>query len=120
MNETTTADAKLVERRLPRIGAKTFPFGLSWGEAAAMVATGLVLIILATVLVFALFKFLLPAAAPVVAVVERGGHHVVEGVRSAGTVALGAVTGGAAGAAMASSASESTPRQAPPRPKVPA
>lgn len=38
MNDTT-----LVERRLPKIGARTFPFGRSWGQIAAMLATGLVL-----------------------------------------------------------------------------
>jgi hypothetical protein len=83
-------------------GAMLLRDGYVGGDGLYSIVAGIALIILATVLVFALFKLLLPAAAPVIAVVERGGHHVVEGVRSAGTVALGAVTGGAAGAAMAS------------------
>jgi hypothetical protein len=87
--------------------------------------TGVALIAIATFLPFVVLKLLAPAAAPVVAVVERGGHRVVDVVRSgaqkATVLAAGAVTGGAAmtaaaagaggGAAMASA------RSAPPRPR---
>lgn len=36
-------DSKLVERRLPKIGARTFPFGRTWGELALFAGTSLVL-----------------------------------------------------------------------------
>ncbi len=47
------ADVKLVERRLPKIGARTFPFGLSWSEAGAMLASGLVFLAISDVVRFA-------------------------------------------------------------------
>jgi hypothetical protein len=37
--------SKLVERQLPRIGSRSFPFGLSWGEFIAMLSTGLVFLV---------------------------------------------------------------------------
>jgi hypothetical protein len=39
------SQAKLVERQLPRVGARSFPFGLSWGEFVAMLSIGVVFLV---------------------------------------------------------------------------
>lgn len=77
--------------------------------------TGFSILVVATFLFIPLFKMLLPAAAVAIAVVERGGHKAVSGVKSAGTIAVGAFAGGA-GAAVAASA-QAEPRTAPPLPR---
>jgi hypothetical protein len=88
--------------------------------------TGIALIAIASFLPFVVIRLLAPAAAPMVAVVERGGHRVVDVVRSgahkATVLAAGAVTGGAAltagvAAGGAGAAALSSARSAPPRPR---
>jgi hypothetical protein len=88
--------------------------------------TGIALIALASFLPFVVIKLLAPAAAPVAAVVERGGRRVVNVVRSgaqkATVLAAGAATGGAAlGAAAvaggAGGAAVAGARTPPPRPR---
>jgi hypothetical protein len=39
------SQTKLVERQLPRVGARSFPFGLSWGEFVAMLSIGVVFLV---------------------------------------------------------------------------
>lgn len=45
MSDAGARQTKLVDRHLPRVGARGFPFGLSWGEFIAMLSIGLVFLV---------------------------------------------------------------------------
>jgi hypothetical protein len=87
--------------------------------------TGVALIGIASFLPFVVIKMLAPAAAPIVAVVERGGKQTVNVVRSgaqkATVLAAAAVTGGAAvgaaGLAAGAGAGGAASMARPPRPR---
>jgi hypothetical protein len=85
--------------------------------------TGVALVRVATFLPFVVVRLLVPAAAPVVGVVERGGHRTVDLVRTgaAKATALAATAGAAAPAVMAAGSAASSaparPRALPARPR---
>jgi hypothetical protein len=81
------------------------------------ILAGIGIMLLATVLPAVVLKVLVPAAAPVVVALERGGHKVVEGVHTATVAAAAAMTGGAAAGLAAAGGGKSTPKTPPPRPR---
>lgn len=78
--------------------------------------TGMFIVVFATLFPLAVFKLLLPAAAPIVLAVERGGGKVISHARTGAAAVAGFAVGGPAGAAVASASSPKTP---PPRPRSP-